>query len=333
MEKKINWGILATGNIAHQFVKGLQVLPQANIVSVGSRTQSSADQFGEQYNIPNRHGSYEALANDPAVDVIYISTPHPMHYENTLLCLNAGKHVLCEKALALNGKQVAEMIELAKEKNLFFMEAMWMWFFPAIQKTKELLHNGVIGDPQLITASFGFYKSFDAQHRLFNPELGGGALLDIGIYPLALALDLFGVPALIRGEAVLGKTLVDEQISMHLQYEDQRTANLTASIRAFTPCEAEVCGTEGFIRLEKDFWHPRKLTITKPDEEKQTLEFSDKANGYEYEAQHVMDCITAGKIESDVMSWQASMDLMAMMDTLRSAWGIRYPAEHDNVID
>lgn len=328
MENKIRWGILGTGNIANSFAEALTSLPAAEIKAVGSRTQDSAQQFAKKFGIPNIHASYESLVNDPDVDVIYVSTPHTYHKNNTLLALGAGKHVLCEKPLALNSLQVETMISTAQEKNLFLMEAMWMWFFPAIQETKHLIDSGKIGDVRLLTADFGFFKAFDPQHRLFNPTLGGGALLDIGIYPLALALYLFGKPDQYSGQAFLGKTGVDEQIHLSLLYGQKKSANLSATIRAISPCEAVISGSEGFIRIHKDFWHPEKISLSLGRGEKEKIiEFPHRSNGMDYEAQHVMDCLIAGKTESDVMSFQASRDLMEIMDSLRQDWGIVYPTE------
>ena len=219
MTEKINWGILGTGKIADTFASALGKLPAAAITAVGSRTIEKARQFGYKFNIPNIHGSYEDLVNDPAVDVIYVSTPHSFHQENTLLALEAGKHVLCEKPFAINSEQIETMITKAEEKKLFRMEAMWMWFFPGIQEVKKLIEQGTIGDIRWMNANFGFHVPFDAKSRLFAPELGGGALLDIGIYPLALSLYLFGKPIEMSSRAFFGESGVDEQLHLHLKYE------------------------------------------------------------------------------------------------------------------
>lgn len=327
MQKRINWGILGTGNIANRFTVGLMSLPNANITAVGSRSPITANQFADKFGIKNRYASYQDLVDDPDVDVIYISTPQSKHYENTLLCLNGGKHVLCEKPLALNSKQVLEMQSLAAGKNLFLMEAMWMWFIPAIRKAKELIDAGAIGDPHLLSADFGFYIPFDPDHRLFSPELGGGALLDIGIYPLALSLFLFGKPDTISGEAMIGSTGVDEQITMNLQYQHDISACLAATLKAETPCEGVISGTNGYIRLEKNFWRSESITLVNPDGQEEVYQFPLMTNGYEYEAMHVMECLEKGLMQSNIMSWRASLDLMSMMDSLRKSWGMRYPDE------
>lgn len=328
MENKFRWGILGTGNIANSFTEALTSLPDAEIKAVGSRTMKNAQQFAHKFDIPNAHASYESLVNDPEVDVIYVSTPHTYHKNNTLLALGAGKHVLCEKPLALNSHEIESMITTAQENNLFLMEAMWMWFFPAIQETKRLIGSGKIGDVRMLTADFGFFKAFEPKHRLFNPALGGGALLDIGIYPLALALYLFGKPDQFSGQALLGNTGVDEQDHLLLLYENEKSAALNATIRANATCEAVISGSEGFIRIHEDFWHPKKISISGGrGKEEKLIEFPHQANGMDYEAQHVMNCLKAGKTESDIMTFQASRDLMGIMDSLRQNWGVVYPTE------
>jgi predicted dehydrogenase len=328
MAKIIRWGILGTGKIAHTFSTALKSLPQAEIVAVGSRTQASAEKFADVFGIRQRYSSYEALVNDADVDIIYVSTPHTLHHENSLLALNAGKHVLCEKPLGLNSRQVEEMIATAKEKKRFFMEAMRMYFYPAIQKAKNLVESGVIGTPGILQADFGFSATFDPQSRLFNPQLGGGALLDIGIYPLAFALLFFGKPLHLSGEAILGKTGVDEQITITAQYAAEKTAVLYATLRANTESAAIISGSQGYLRIHREFWRPEKISIINGRNlTEEILEFPISGNGMEYEAQHVIDCLKSGKTQSDMMSWQVSRDLMAMMDSLRAQWGFRYPDE------
>lgn len=322
----MNWGIIATGRISGSFAEGLKALPDATLLGVASRSQESADRFGDKFQVPRRYDSYEALVEDPDIEVIYIGTPHPMHYENALLCLNGGKHVVCEKPLAMNGRQVRTMIETARANNVFFMEAMWMWFFPAIRRARQLIEEGAIGTPHVLIADFGFAAKFDPTSRHFDPALGGGAVLDIGIYPLALALYLFGKPSTVTGKAVMGQTGVDEVMTATLEYADGKMANLTATLRAFTPCEAVIAGSKGNLRIHRQFWHPEKLTLD-VEGTSQTIDMPIQGNGYNYEAEEAMECIRQGAVESPSMSWQASMDLMEMMDTLRGQWGLQYPME------
>lgn len=322
----MNWGIIATGKIAAAFAAGLKAVPDATLLGVASRSQASADRFGDTYHVPRRYASYEALVEDPDIEVIYIGTPHPVHYENTLLCLNAGKHVVCEKPLAMNGRQVRDMIDTARANRVFLMEAMWMWFIPAVRRAKTLVESGAIGTPHVLMADFGFAATFDPANRHFDPTLGGGALIDIGIYPLALALYLFGKPEKVTGKAVMGQTGVDEVMTATLEYADGKMANLTATLRAATPCEAVIAGTGGNIRLHRQFWHSEALTLDVGNSP-QTIELPIEGNGYNYEAAEAMKQIRAGAVESDIMSWQASLDLMEMMDTLREQWGLVYPME------
>lgn len=261
---KVRWGILSTGKIAHSFVQGLRFLPEAEITAVGSRTAEAAARFADVYGIPRRHGSYAALAEDPEVDVVYIATPHNLHAENTILCLQAGKAVLCEKPFAVNAAQAEQMITAARAKNLFLMEALWTRFLPAAIELKRLVAEGAVGEPRMLEASFGFTAPYDPDGRLFNPELGGGALLDLGIYPLSLACFLFGSPNRISGLADLGKTGVDERAGVVLGFPRGQIAVLHFSLVADLPSDLTVMGTTGRIRAHAPIFRPDRLTVTKP---------------------------------------------------------------------
>ena len=324
---KIRWGILSTGKIAARFAEGLAVLPDAELVAVGSRTPAAAEAFGAQYGIPHRHGSYEALVADPDVDVIYIGTPHPLHKENSLLALRHGKAVLCEKPFTLNAAEAAEVIAVAREQRLFLMEAMWMRYIPAIVKVRELLAAGALGEVRLVAADFGFRAEFDPQSRLFAPELGGGALLDVGIYPLSLACMVLGPPAHVTGLAHRGVTGVDEQSAFLLGYEDGRLAVLYAAVRTNTPVEATIMGTAGQMRIHSPMFHPTRLTLSRPGQDDERLELPVAGNGYNYEAAEVMRCLRAGELESPVMPLAETLAIMQTMDQLRAQWGLKYPSE------
>jgi predicted dehydrogenase len=325
--KKIRWGIIGTGGIAEGFATDLQLLDGAELVAVGSRTQQSADAFGEKFNIPHRHASYAALANDAKVDVVYIATPHPVHCENTLLCLNAGKHVLCEKPFAMHAHEAELMINTARAKKLFLMEAMWTRFIPLIVKLRDMLAQNVIGDVRMLQADFCFTAPFDAKGRLFNPALGGGALLDIGIYPISLASMIFGPPERMTGMAHIGDSGVDEQNAILMGYNGGRIATLYSSTRTDSPIEAIIMGTQGSIRLHRLMHHPERMTLTingKPDE---IIHISIDGYGYGYEAEEVMACIRAGKTESKIMPLNETLTIIKTMDALREQWGLRYPAD------
>jgi predicted dehydrogenase len=327
MAKKIRWGILGTGNIADSFASDLQLLGDAELVAVGSRTQKSADQFGSKFNIPRRHSSYAALAKDKSVDVIYISTPHTLHCENTLLCLNNGKHVLCEKPFAMHAHEAQLMINTARAKELFLMEAVWTRFIPLSVKLRAMLAQNVIGEVRMLQADFCFNAPFNPNGRLFNAELGGGALLDIGVYPINLASMIFGAPERMTGMAHIGQTGVDEQNAILMGYSGGRMATLYSSNRIDSPIEAVIMGSQGTIRLHRFMHRPDRMTFTVSGKPEETIHMPIDGNGYGYEAEEVMVCIRAGKTESNIMPLDESLIIMKTMDALRQQWGLRYPAD------
>jgi predicted dehydrogenase len=319
---------MATGWIADQLAEAITDTDDGEIVAAASRTQEKADAFGDKWNIPKRYPTYEALVADPEVDVIYIATPHSHHYDNMLLCLNAGKHVLCEKALTLDAKQAKACIDLAREKGLFLMEAMWMRYNPAITQAKKWIDEGAIGDVRMAKADFCINLPFDASHRLYAPELGGGALLDLGIYPLSFATFFLGLPDSYTSAAHLNEvTGVDELVSMTLNYEDGRLAQLTTSQRVDLPVEALVVGSEGYIKVHHLFFKADTLTLHKVGEEPQVREIPYQSNGYIHEVEEVHKCLRAGKLESERMTLDESLALMEIMDTMRESWGFQYPHE------
>ena len=324
---EVRWGILGTGNIAKQFARGLAILPDADLAAVGSRTLASADDFGDEFDVPRRHSSYAALADDPDVDVVYVATPHTLHCENSLLCLQAGKAVLCEKPFTVNAGEAEQIIALAREKGLFLMEAMWTRFLPAMAKTRQLLADGAIGDVRMLMADFGFRASFNPQSRLFDPSLGGGALLDVGVYPISLASLVFGAPpSRISSMAHLGQTGVDEQGAMIFGYDQGQLAVLIAATQANTPQAATVSGTGGRIQIYSPWWQATTLTLSVQDQAK-VLHLPFKGNGYNYEAAEVMNCLRDGKTESDVLPLDETLSIMQTMDQIRAQWGLRYPME------
>ena len=325
---KIHWGILGTGNIAKQFARGLAVLPDAELAAVGSRSRVNADAFGDEFNVPHRFASYAALADAPDIDVVYVATPHSLHRDNSLLCLQAGKAVLCEKPFAINAAEAEEVVAMARERQLFLMEAMWTRFLPVLVETRQLLADGAIGDVRIITADFGFCASFNPQSRLFDPHLGGGALLDVGVYTVSLASMVFGSPpSRISSIAHLGQTGVDEQAAMILGYDRGQLAVLTTAIRANTPQEATLNGTEGQIQIHAPWWKPDALTLSVQGQEDQVVHLPLEGNGYNYEAVEAMNCLRSGRAESDVMPLDETVAIMKTMDQIRAQWGLRYPME------
>jgi predicted dehydrogenase len=325
--QKFRWGIISTGYIADLFAKGLQAIPDAELLAVGSRSQATADEFGKRFNVPHCYASYEEVANDPDVDAVYIGTPHPFHKDNTLMCLRAGKAVLCEKPFAINMREAEEMVRLAREKRLFLMEAMWTRFFPLMVRVRQLLAEGVIGEVRMVQADFGFRTNFNPEHRLFALELGGGALLDVGIYPLSFASMVLGTPTRVVGLAELGETGSDEQSAFILSYPGGQLAVLSCAVRTETPQEARIFGTKGYIRIHSQFWRPRAMTLTLNGKADEVIDVPHEGNGYNYQAMEVATCVRAGKLESTVMPLDESLALMRTMDEIRGQWGLKYPTE------
>jgi predicted dehydrogenase len=327
MADKIRWGIIGTGKIAKAFATGLTALPEAELVAVGSRTAKSANEFADIFGVPHRHASYESLANAPNIDVIYVATPNTLHKENSLLCLQAGKAVLCEKPFTINAAEAEAVIQLARAKELFLMEAMWTRFIPLVGKVRQLLADRAIGDLQMLVADLGFWADFDPLHRVFNPQLGGGALLDLGVYSISLAWMIFGSPSRITSMAQLGESGVDEQAAIIMGYDEGQLAILYTSIRTDTPAEAILMGNKGQIRIHPPMFRPTKLTLSLTGQEDSVIEMPLEGNGYNYQAAEVMRCLQAGKLESDIMPLDETLAIMKTMDQIRVQWGLKYPME------
>jgi dihydrodiol dehydrogenase / D-xylose 1-dehydrogenase (NADP) len=329
MEGKIHWGILGTGYIAHQFAEGLKALPDAQLGAVGSRNADRAAGFAARHDIPRSYASYEELAEDPEIDVIYVGTPHPFHKENTLLCLSREKAVLCEKPLTMNAAEAETVVRAARERKLFLMEAMWSRFLPALRKAMQMIETGVIGKVQIVASDFGFAAPFDPKGRLYNPDLGGGSLLDVGIYPVSLASMILGPPERITSMAQFGPTEVDEQSAMIFGYSSGALAVGYATIRCGTHTEATIAGSGGTIRLHAQvgLFRPYRLTLSLSGQEDQVLDMPYEGNGYNYEAAEVMRCLRNARIESEIMPLQESIEILRTMDKIRAQWGLKYPRE------
>lgn len=322
----INWGILGPGSIANRFAGGLATVPGAKLHAVGSRTQAKADEFADKHGAPKRYASYEALAEDPDVQVVYIATPHPQHKDAALLCLKNGKAVLLEKPFTVNAQEAAEVIDFARAQDLFIMEAMWARFFPGMVKVRELIASGAIGEARMVQADFGFRADIDPESRLFSLALAGGGLLDVGIYPLSFASMIFGTPTEVSGLAQIGETGVDEMAAVTLKYGGGQLASLVTGVRISTPSEATVFGTDGSIKLHSPFWNVSTLTVN-ANGKSEELSVPFENGGFNYEAQEVMDCLRAGRNESAVMPLDETLSIMQTMDTLRAQWGLKYPME------
>ena len=325
--KPVRWGILGPGAIAEKFAGGLAVAPGAELAAVGSRNLARAESFAERFGFARAHGSYEELVNNPGVDIIYVSTPHPFHFPAALLALEAGKSVICEKPFTVNAEEAAQLVELARARGLFLMEAMWTRFLPLFVELRRLIGAGEIGEPRLVTADFGFAHGGGAGHRLFDPALAGGALLDVGIYCISLASMVLGEPDRISSLAALGDTGVDEISTVNLSYRDGALAQFNSTVRLNTPNEAMIAGTEGWIKIDRFWWKGERMTLHRPNGAVETIEAPMEGNGYNYEAIEAMRCVRAGLVESPTMSHAATLADLKTLDAIRAQWGLKYPVE------
>lgn len=327
MKKPINWGIMGCGRIASLFAEGLRTLKNSRITGAASLTPEKADRFAKAHQIPKSYTKYESLAEDPNIDIVYVATLHNAHYSNTLMALHSGKHVLCEKPFTLNAAQAKELIKTARTKKLFLMEAMWTRFLPASQKIKQLIDRGEIGEIQTLRSEFGFYTPWNPNDRLHNLNLAGGALLDIGIYPVSYAHWIFGEkPLKINGSAYIGSTHVDEHSSYLLTFTKGRSALLFSSFNIKVPNEALIAGTKGYIRIP-NFFKPTKFWAYDQKGKLHTFRIPYKSTGLQYQAKAAADCICKGEIESSIMPLNETLEIMETLDTLRSQWKLVYPEE------
>lgn len=323
MHKKINWGIIGLGTIAHKFAADLQLSNNSTLYAVASRNLEKAKIFSEKYQSVIYCDSYEKLANIPEIDVIYIATPHTFHFENTMMCLKNGKGVLCEKPMGINHHQVATMIQEAKLKNLFLMEGIWTRFIPATEKLLEILDQKIIGDLLAIRADFGFKGNFNLTSRLYNKELGGGSLLDIGIYPIYLSLLTLGVPKTMKIMARMTETNVDSYCSMLFGYKNGAIANLESTLEADTPTEAYLYGSIGSIKLHSRFHHTEKISIHQNGIQ-QEINLKYKGNGYVHEIEEVNKCLLNNSVESDKLPLKLSLTLIKLIDQIKNEIGLKY---------
>lgn len=323
---KLRWGIIAVSGIANTFVRGIKDLADAEIVAVGSRNIEKARVFSRAHGIARAYGSYEELVNDPAVDAVYVSTPHVHHLECVLLCLKAGKPVLCEKPFAMNEREAAEAIRVARERKVFLMEAMWTRFLPVYSQVHRWIDDGEIGELVHLNASFGFAGNFDPKGRLFDRELGGGALLDVGVYTVSFLSHFMGLDFdKMESTAYLGETGVDEMFTAVLKYPGSKTAAIQGAIRADMTNDGWLCGTKGKIHLP-DFWKGSSATLFVHGREPLTVE-CPYTEGFSFEAAEVMRCLRDGLRESPVMPLDETLRIARTLDTIRAPWNLVYPAD------
>jgi len=325
----MRWAILGTGKIANRFAEALNNIPEkAELLAVGSRNQKTADAFAEKYNIPRRHIGYETVAADPDVDIVYIATPGVYHLRDVTLCLEHGKHVLCEKAFTINAKEAQKLVDLAREKKLFLMEAMWTRFFPVHVRIRELLDEKVIGQANGITINFLAKPPFDLNNRFFDVNLGAGVLLDTASYGVSWASSLFGNPEAVTGLAYFGESGADYQTSLVLRYSGGQLVSLMSSQISYDDKDAVLFGENGKIIVHSPWYKPTKMTVYTEDKEPELIEIPlNEYNGYEFEAMEVMNCIREGKMESEIMPLDETLEIMKTLDSVREQWGHKFPFE------
>ncbi len=325
---RIRWGIAATGGIAASFAEGLAQTDDAELVAVASRSQERADAFGDRFAVARRHGSYEALADDDGIDVVYVASPQSHHVDDALLFLEAGRAVLCEKPFALDHRQAARMVDAARARGVFLMEAMWSRFLPAYVRLRELLAEGRIGEPRLVEADFGFALPPElataADHRLLDPARGGGGLLDLGVYPVQLCSLVLGPPDRVAAVGHVGPTGVDEQVAAVLGHPGGAVGAVKAAIRTGMTCTARIAGTEGAIELPAMMHCPDALRVLSA-RGIEDLEVPVEGQGLRYQVAEVHAGLRDGRTESEVMGLDETLSIMATLDRIRSAVGIHLP--------
>ena len=319
MNAPLRWGIIGTGLIARTFASDLRFTDDGVVVAVGSRSRESAEGFAAEFQIPRAHGSYESLAADPEVDVVYVATPHPMHHDNALMALENDKPVLVEKAFTMTSDEARDLVATARARGLFLMEAMWTRFLPHVIAVRELVSQGVVGDLVALYADHGQWFAQDPTFRLFAPELGGGALLDLGVYPVSFASMLFGAPA--RVSAVVSRTFtgVDGLTSMILGYPSGAQAVLSCTSLARSATRASIIGSDGRIDIQGSFYAPAPFVLTPREGEPTRREFPVEGRGLHYEASEVARCIRGGLTESPSMPLDESVSIMATLEQILGA--------------
>jgi predicted dehydrogenase len=322
----VRWGIAAPGGIAAQFAEGLALIDDAELVAVGSRAKERADAFGERFDIPNRYGSYEDLMGDPTVDIVYVATPHAQHEAVVLAALEGGKHVLCEKPFALNEKQARRMADAARSRGLFAMEALWSRFLPSYRVLAELLREGRIGEPLLVEADFGFRLPVMPEHRLFDLAQGGGALLDLGIYPLQLCSMVLGVPDSVVAKAHVGVTGADEQVAAVLHHPAGRLGVIKAASRIALSNTARISGSDGWIEFPAWMHRPTRVGVGSGNTV-DWIEADYEGEGLRFQAEEVHRCLAAGQTESAVAPLEETLALAHTMDQIRAQIGVVYDAD------
>ena len=321
--KKIKWGIIGLGRIANSFATDLLTIPDAELYAVASRDQEKADYFADKYDAKKAYNSYEALANDPEIDAVYIATPHALHKENALMCLENGIAVLGEKPFAMNAEEVEIMIAKAKEKNVLLMEALWTYFLPHYQYVLKLLESKTYGNILKIESDFGFQREYNTKTRLFNKAMGGGSLLDIGIYPIFATLSTLGLPKHIDASATFFENGIDSSCTMTFGYQNNVEAHLKSSLLEVLPTEAIFYCEKGVIKINTQFHCPSTVSLI-VDGNEEVKEFGYNTIGYNYETIHFNQLIRDGKTESEIMTFEFSRNLIKTLDSVRKVINLEY---------
>ncbi|PVG81348.1 oxidoreductase [Nocardioides gansuensis] len=322
----LRWGVLGPGGIATAFADALHARTQSRVVAVGSRDQARASAYASRFGVERVHPGYEALCADPDVDVVYVATPHSHHLEQALMAIGAGKPVLVEKAFTRSRAEAEQVFAAAREAGVFVMEAMWTRFLPHVDALHEVVGSGELGTVVNVAADHGQWFAPDPGHRLFDPALAGGALLDLGVYPVAWAHDFLGVPSTVTAVGTLTDTGVDAQVTMVLDYPDQVQASLHTTLLARTPTTAAISGTTGFVAVDGAFYTPTSFTVHPRGGSPRRYDFAVD-HGLAYEAAEVARCLADGLTESPRMTWQDSLDVLGTLDSVRSQVGLVYPGE------
>jgi len=316
MTEPLRWGVLGTGGIAHTFASDFRFTDDGVVAAVGSRSKASADAFGDEFDVPRRHASYEDLVRDDGVDVIYVGTPHPLHFANAMLALEHGKPVLVEKAFTMTAQEARDLVAAARSNQLFLMEAMWTRFLPHVVALRDLIDKGVLGEIVTVEADHGQWFEHDPGSRLFARELGGSALLDLGVYPVSFASMLLGTPERLTALVDPAFSGVDGQASMLFGYAHGAQAVLNCTSSARTATRACVSGTEARIEIDGDFYAPTSFTLITRDGDEQRFDFATRGRGLHYEAHEVASCLRDGKLESSVMPLDESVSIMETMESI-----------------
>jgi len=322
-----NWGILGPGGIAKAFATDLKLLDGHSVAAVGSRTLKNAQDFANTFG-GTAYGSYEALVADPSIDAIYVATPHPAHKDNVVLALNAGKPVLCEKPFAVNAKEAQEMVAAAQKNNVAMMEAMWSRFLPHYAQVREIVASGVLGKILTVHADHGQRLADQDIARLVEPALAGGALLDLGIYPVSFAHMVLGNPTKITASGVLTDKGVDAQTSMIFDYADGAQAVLNTTMIEQTPCRAVVAGVDGWLEIDRVFYTPTSMRVTLFDGSVTEYPTNYTGHGLREQAEAFKKLVQSGHTQSDILNWKDTVDIMQTLDSVRSQIGLSYPFEN-----